>query len=85
MKWERVKVKHKPKDIVEGKKSPGRKGGAAGPGRKWGHTSNTVKNGRYLYVFGGYGKDDCQTQDIYIFDSGMISDSLIFSAYCVSV
>jgi N-acetylneuraminic acid mutarotase len=69
MKWERVKVKHKPKDNVEGKKSPGRKGGTAGPGKKWGHTANTVKNGRYLYVFGGYGKDDCQTQDIYIFDS----------------
>ncbi|KAG0616185.1 hypothetical protein M758_5G097000 [Ceratodon purpureus] len=69
MKWERVKVKHKPKEIVEGKKSPGRKGGTAGPGKKWGHTANTVKNGRYLYVFGGYGKDDCQTQDIYIFDS----------------
>lgn len=69
-------MKHKVKELLEGKKSPGRKGGTAGPGKKWGHTANTVKNGRFLYVFGGYGKDDCQTQDVYVFDSGIILSTL---------
>lgn len=59
MKWERVKVKYKLKDIVEGKKLFGCKGGVVGFGRKWGYMLNIVKNGCYLYVFGGYGKDDC--------------------------
>lgn len=78
-------MKYKPKDIIEGKKSPGRKGGTAGPGKKWGHTANTVKNGRYLYVFGGYGKDDCQTQDIYVFDSGIMFGSLDFFKVHISL
>ncbi|KAH9555526.1 hypothetical protein CY35_08G118200 [Sphagnum magellanicum] len=68
MRWERVRVKHKVKEIPDGKKTPGRKGGTAGPGQKWGHTCNTVKSGRFIYVFGGYGKDECQTQDIHVFD-----------------
>jgi hypothetical protein len=70
MRWERVRVKHKVKEIPDGKKTPGRKGGTAGPGQKWGHTCNTVKSGRFIYVFGGYGKDECQTQDIHVFDCG---------------
>lgn len=70
MRWERVRVKMKARDQTDGKKSPGRKGGAAGPGKKWGHTCNSVKNGRYIYVFGGYGKNDCQTNDVHVFDTG---------------
>lgn len=72
MKWERVKLKMKmkTKETPEGKKSPGRKGGIMGPGKRWGHTCNSVKNGRFLYVFGGYGKDNCQTNDVHVFDSG---------------
>ena len=53
-------------------KSAGRKGGTAGPGKRWGHTCNSVKNGRALYVFGGYGKDNKQTNDVHIFDTGML-------------
>ncbi|KAJ7544879.1 hypothetical protein O6H91_09G097200 [Diphasiastrum complanatum] len=68
MKWERVRVKLKA-NLVEGKKSPGRRGGTAGPGKKWGHTCNAVRNGRFIYVFGGYGKDDCQTNDVHVFDT----------------
>jgi hypothetical protein len=70
MKWENVKVKQKAKEVSDSKKSPGRKVSATGPGKKWGHTCNSVKGGRFLYIFGGYGRDDCQTHDIHVFDSG---------------
>ncbi|CAM6047345.1 unnamed protein product [Sphagnum compactum] len=69
MKWENVKVKQKAKEVSDSKKTPGRKVGATGPGKKWGHTCNSVKGGRFLYIFGGYGRDDCQTHDIHVFDS----------------
>jgi N-acetylneuraminic acid mutarotase len=69
MKWENVKVKQKAKEVSDSKKSPGRKVSATGPGKKWGHTCNSVKGGRFLYIFGGYGRDDCQTHDIHVFDS----------------
>eukprot|EP00252_Welwitschia_mirabilis_P026766 TRINITY_DN8907_c0_g1_i2.p1 TRINITY_DN8907_c0_g1~~TRINITY_DN8907_c0_g1_i2.p1 ORF type:complete len:580 (-),score=125.65 TRINITY_DN8907_c0_g1_i2:227-1966(-) len=69
MVWERVMLNMKAKEVLEGKKSPGRKGGIMGPGRRWGHTCNSVKNGRFLYVFGGYGKDNCQTNDVHVYDS----------------
>ncbi|CAL9116970.1 uncharacterized protein LOC135634069 isoform X1 [Musa acuminata AAA Group] len=44
-------------------------GGICGPGVRWGHTCNAVKGGRYLYVFGGYGRDNCQTNDVHVFDT----------------
>ncbi|MCO5601125.1 hypothetical protein L7F22_055244 [Adiantum nelumboides] len=62
MRWERVKLK------VEGG-GRGRRGGTAGPGKRWGHTCNSLKYGRFLYVFGGYGKDNRQTNDVHVFDS----------------
>ncbi|XP_050225145.1 uncharacterized protein LOC126674699 isoform X2 [Mercurialis annua] len=40
-----------------------------GPGKRWGHTCNSVKGGRFLYVFGGYGKDNCQTNHVHVFDT----------------
>jgi len=70
MKWENVKVKQKAKDVLDNKKSPGWKVSAIGLGKKWGHTCNSVKGGRFLYIFGGYGRNDCQTHDIHVFDSG---------------
>ena len=57
MRWERVALN-------------ARKGGVFGPGKRWGHTCNAVKGGRFLYVFGGYGEDNCQTNDIHVFDTG---------------
>ncbi|KAL2642337.1 hypothetical protein R1flu_009924 [Riccia fluitans] len=69
MRWERVHVRVKPKETPDGRKPPGRKGGAHGPGRKWGHTCNAVKSGRLIYVFGGYGQHDCQTNDVHVFDT----------------
>ncbi|RZS17137.1 hypothetical protein BHM03_00049252 [Ensete ventricosum] len=47
-------------------------GGICGPGVRWGHTCNAVRGGRYLYVFGGYGRDNCQTNDVHVFDTGGI-------------
>ncbi|THU62138.1 hypothetical protein C4D60_Mb01t01980 [Musa balbisiana] len=44
-------------------------GGICGPGVRWGHTCNAVRGGRYLYVFGGYGRDNCQTNDVHVFDT----------------
>eukprot|EP00249_Psilotum_nudum_P013942 c24589_g1_i1 orf=335-1936(-) len=69
MKWEQVRFQTKSRDVPEGRKSPGRKGGIAGPGKRWGHTCSAVKNGRFLYVFGGYGKDNRQTNDVHVFDT----------------
>ncbi|KAL1068606.1 hypothetical protein V6Z11_D12G208400 [Gossypium hirsutum] len=41
----------------------------SGPGKRWGHTCNSIKGGRFLYVFGGYGKDYCQTNQVHVFDT----------------
>ncbi|XP_027100563.1 kelch domain-containing protein 3-like [Coffea eugenioides] len=40
-----------------------------GPGKRWGHTCNAIKGGKLLYVFGGYGKDNCQTNKVHVFDT----------------
>ncbi|WCJ35825.1 Galactose oxidase/kelch repeat superfamily protein [Euphorbia peplus] len=48
-------------------------GGNGGPGKRWGHTCNSVKGGRFLYVFGGYGQDNCQTNQVHVFDTVMQS------------
>ncbi|EFJ04681.1 hypothetical protein SELMODRAFT_432182 [Selaginella moellendorffii] len=36
------------------------------PGCKWGHTCNAVRN--LIYIFSGYGRDECQTNDVHVFD-----------------
>ncbi|XXG46576.1 hypothetical protein AAC387_Pa02g1386 [Persea americana] len=69
MRWEKVQLSGRPRETAEGKKSPGRIGGILGPGKRWGHTCNAIKGGRLLYVFGGYGKDNCQTNDVHVFDT----------------
>lgn len=42
----------------------------SGPGQRWGHTCNAIKGGRFLYVFGGYGQHNCQTNQVDVFDTG---------------
>uniref|UniRef100_A0A161Y0Z7 Uncharacterized protein n=1 Tax=Daucus carota subsp. sativus TaxID=79200 RepID=A0A161Y0Z7_DAUCS len=42
---------------------------SSGPGKRWGHSCNSIRGGRFLYVFGGYGKDNCRTNQIHIFDT----------------
>ncbi|XP_010258009.1 PREDICTED: host cell factor 1-like isoform X2 [Nelumbo nucifera] len=69
MRWEKVELSNRLREALDGKKSPGRKGGIFGPGKRWGHSCNAVKGGKFLYVFGGYGKDNCQTNDVYVFDT----------------
>ncbi|KAF5730202.1 hypothetical protein HS088_TW20G00574 [Tripterygium wilfordii] len=56
MRWERVQLQQD-------------HGDASRPGKRWGHTCNAVKGGRFLYVFGGYGKDNCQTNQVHVFDT----------------
>ncbi|XP_077222651.1 galactose oxidase/kelch repeat superfamily protein isoform X2 [Tasmannia lanceolata] len=65
MRWEKVELNRRLRE----EKSPGRKGGIFGPGKRWGHTCNSIKGGRFLYVFGGYGKDNCQTNDVHVYDT----------------
>ncbi|GBG86799.1 hypothetical protein CBR_g42082 [Chara braunii] len=72
MRWEKIRLKS-PKGKPPGdggvhKTSPQRLA-AQGPGRKWGHTCNAVQDGKLVYVFGGYGKDERQTNDIHAFDT----------------
>ncbi|EPS71470.1 hypothetical protein M569_03290, partial [Genlisea aurea] len=43
--------------------------GDDGPGVRWGHTCNAVGDGKLLYVFGGYGRDRCQTNRVHVFDT----------------
>ncbi|KAK2411441.1 Galactose oxidase/kelch repeat superfamily protein [Trifolium repens] len=57
MRWEKVEVK------------PIGKEGDGGPGKRWGHTCNSINGGRHIYVFGGYGKDNCQTNQVHVFDT----------------
>ncbi|XVE56785.1 hypothetical protein DITRI_Ditri04bG0038900 [Diplodiscus trichospermus] len=61
MRWEKVQLYQE---------EVGGLGGACpGPGKRWGHTCNSIKGGRFLYVFGGYGKDNCQTNQVHVFDT----------------
>lgn len=64
MRWERLQqAEQREVEVVMG-------GGGSGPGKRWGHTCNAIKEGRFLYVFGGYGKDNCQTNQVHVFDTG---------------
>ncbi|PWA99830.1 galactose oxidase/kelch, beta-propeller [Artemisia annua] len=40
-----------------------------GPGKRWGHTCNPVRGGQLLYIFGGYGEDNAQTNKVHVFDT----------------
>ncbi|KAL4036161.1 hypothetical protein IC575_004888 [Cucumis melo] len=62
MRWERV-------ELLSRQGQGGALGEIPGPGKRWGHTCNAIKDGRYLYVFGGYGKDNCQTNQVHVFDT----------------
>lgn len=49
---------------------PGRPGGKEGPGKRWGHTVTATTDGKVIYVFGGYGKAERQTNDVYCYNIG---------------
>ncbi|CAN6998739.1 unnamed protein product [Brassica oleracea var. botrytis] len=58
MRWERVQ------------RQAGLSDSSSGPGKRWGHTCNAVKGGRFVYVFGGFGKDGYFTNQVHVFDAG---------------
>ncbi|VVA91789.1 unnamed protein product [Arabis nemorensis] len=60
MRWERVRQQHQQVGLGEP---------CSGPGKRWGHTCNAIKGGSFLYVFGGYGRDNCQTNQVHVFDA----------------
>ncbi|KAI6683243.1 hypothetical protein NL676_029156 [Syzygium grande] len=62
MRWERVLLPQAQK-TEQGREEAG------GSRKGWGHTCNTIKGRRFLYVFGGFGKDNCQTNRLHIFDT----------------
>ena len=41
-----------------------------GPGKIWGHTCNSMGDGRLLYIFGGYGHDGRVTNKVFVFNTG---------------
>ncbi|XP_033131478.1 nitrile-specifier protein 1 isoform X1 [Brassica rapa] len=61
MRWERVRQQNQ--QVGHGDSS-------SGPGKRWGHTCNAIKGGRFVYVFGGFGRDDCLTNQVHVFDAG---------------
>ncbi|KAJ6815466.1 tip elongation aberrant protein 1-like isoform X3 [Iris pallida] len=68
MKWEKVLVNAWAGETPEGKRLAEKMGVIWGPGRRWGHTCNAVRGGRFLYVFGGY-RDNRQINDLHVFDN----------------
>ncbi|EOA40064.1 hypothetical protein CARUB_v10008756mg [Capsella rubella] len=60
MRWERVRQQQQQVGLVQS---------SSGPGKRWGHTCNAIKGGSFLYVFGGYGRDNCQTNQVHVFDA----------------
>ncbi|XVF54447.1 hypothetical protein PTKIN_Ptkin05aG0180800 [Pterospermum kingtungense] len=63
MRWEKLQLYQQEVGGVGGEAA------CAGPGKRWGHTCNSIKGGRFLYVFGGFGKDNCQTNQVHVFDT----------------
>ena len=70
MRWERVQPHHKQNSEGAQQQQQHGVGDIFGPGKRWGHTCNAIKGGRFLYVFGGYGRDNCQTNQVHVFDTG---------------
>ncbi|KAF2592903.1 hypothetical protein F2Q70_00045403 [Brassica cretica] len=60
MRWERVRQQNQ--QVGHGDSS-------SGPGKRWGHTCNAVKGGRFVYIFGGFGREDCLTNQVHVFDA----------------
>ncbi|XP_028059170.1 RING finger protein B-like isoform X2 [Camellia sinensis] len=56
MRWEKLQIQS---TVGEG----------CGPGKRWGHTCNAIRGGKLLYVFGGYGKDECRTNQVHVLDT----------------
>ncbi|XP_056175450.1 uncharacterized protein LOC115662401 isoform X2 [Syzygium oleosum] len=62
MRWERVLLPQA-QETEQGIEEAG------GSRKRWGHTCNAIKGGVFLYVFGGFGKGMCQTNQVDVFDT----------------
>ncbi|KAJ4883747.1 Galactose oxidase/kelch repeat superfamily protein [Raphanus sativus] len=60
MRWERVRQQNQQEGLGDS---------SSGPGKRWGHSCNAIKGGRFVYVFGGFGRDDCLTNQVHVFDA----------------
>jgi hypothetical protein len=76
MRWERVQLQ--PEHQAQHQQGVLGENEIHGPGKRWGHTCNAIREGRLLYVFGGYGKDNCQTNQVHVFDTGGSSPNAQF-------
>ncbi|XP_052179760.1 protein GLUTELIN PRECURSOR ACCUMULATION 3-like isoform X2 [Diospyros lotus] len=63
MKWEKLSIQSRVGEEDQDL------GPICGPGTRWGHTCNAIRDGKLLYVFGGYGKDNSQTNQVHVFDT----------------
>lgn len=64
MRWEKLKpITRLTQDSAQ------EMGEVSGPGKRWGHTCNAISGGKLLYVFGGYGKNNSQTNQVHVFDT----------------
>ena len=51
-------------------------------GKRWGHTCNSIKGGKFVYLFGGYGEDQhAHTNQVHVFDTGLCF-SIILALVC---
>ncbi|CAN1296796.1 Rab9 effector protein with kelch motifs [Linum perenne] len=69
MRWERLQRHHHNAAGAGGGVAVPPLDGLDGPGKRWGHTCNSVRGGRFLYIFGGYGRDNCHTNQVHVFDT----------------
>ncbi|XP_043722829.1 kelch domain-containing protein 3-like isoform X2 [Telopea speciosissima] len=70
MRWEKLEVSQRLTGTPpEQSRSVGLPVEFVGPGRRWGHSCNAIHGGKLLYIFGGYGPDTCQTNEVHIFDT----------------
>ncbi|CAH8334830.1 unnamed protein product [Eruca vesicaria subsp. sativa] len=60
MRWERVRQQNQQVGLSDS---------TSGSGKRWGHTCNAVKGGRFVYVFGGFGSEGCLTNQVHVFDA----------------
>ncbi|KAM1786570.1 hypothetical protein ACFX12_039329 [Malus domestica] len=69
MKWERVQLQPKQAHLQQESVAAAAAAEVHGPGKRWGHTCNAINEGRLLYVIGGYGRENCPTNEVHVFDT----------------
>ncbi|XP_056175446.1 tip elongation aberrant protein 1-like [Syzygium oleosum] len=62
MRWEGV-LSPQAQETEQGREEAG------GSRKRWGHTCNAIRGGRFLYVFGGFGIDNCRASQVLVFNT----------------